>query len=462
MAREFKLPDLGEGIHEGEIVEVLVSVGDRIQEGDPLLEVETDKAVTAIPSPFTGTIGDIRVKAGDTVHVGDVLVTFEDAEGEEDKEGEAKEKEGGEEKAEKRKEPPKAPEPPKAEDREAEREVEAAEGKPDRKHESRAEAVRGRRDRPPVPASPATRRLAREMGVDLYEVEATGPSGLVTAEDVRRHAQEGPGKAEEAAGAEAREEEGAVAVPGPDLPDFSTWGPVEEEELKSVRRATARQMALAWSQIPHVSNQDLVDVTDLEALRKRKAPDVEAEGGRLTLTVFTLKAVVTALRLFPRFNASIDMKNGRIIAKRYHHIGIAMDTDRGLIVPVIRDADRKSITELAVELNELVSRTREGKIQLEELQGGTFTITNAGAVGGGFFSPIINFPQAAILGMGKARLQPAVRTDADGNPEILPRLQMPMVVSFDHRIADGADAIRFMRVIADCLEDPERLLLSMI
>lgn len=449
MAREFKLPDLGEGIHEGEIVEVLVSSGDRIKEGDPLLEVETDKAVTAIPSPFTGTIEDVKVKAGDTVQVGDVLVVFEDADA-----GDAP---AAEEKA------PPAGAPAQKSQKTAPGVISDGDALESLREDASGKALslvkpastsKGRRDKPPVPASPATRRLARELGVDLYAVEPTGPAGLVTAEDVRRHADEKPEPA-------AAEPEVAAAVPSPDLPDFSKWGPVEEEELKSVRRATARQMAVSWSQIPHVANQNLVDVTDLDALRRRKAPTVDAAGGKLTLTVFAIKAAVLALKRYPRFNASIDMKAGRIVAKRYYHIGVAMDTERGLIVPVIRDADRKSITDIAVELGDLVVRTREGRVQLEELQGGTFTITNAGAVGGGFFAPIINHPQVAILGMGKAKLQPAVRTDPEGNPEIVPRLLMPMVVSFDHRIADGADAIRFMQVMIDCLEDPEALLLAM-
>jgi pyruvate dehydrogenase E2 component (dihydrolipoamide acetyltransferase) len=375
MAREFRLPDLGEGIHEGEIVEVLVAAGSRIEEGEPLIEVETDKAVTALPSPFTGTVLSVGVKAGDTVRVGDVLVVFEDAAG-----GRG----------------PAAGRPRDAAPGGAPPSPDAADGHGRAPAGGKAggeKAAASLRDRPPVPASPATRRLARELGVDLYAVEATGDAGRVTAEDVRRHAARAPEDRPGPAAADAvATAEGAGPPPGA-MPDFSRWGPVEEEPLRSVRRATARQMALAWSQIPHVSNQDLADVTDLDALRRRKAPAVEAAGGRLTLTAFAVKAVVTALKRFPRFNASIDMAAGRIVYKRYHHIGIAMDTDRGLIVPVLRDADRKSIAEIAVELNELVARARTGKVAPEDLQGGTFTITNAGAVGGGFFAPIINHPR---------------------------------------------------------------------
>jgi pyruvate dehydrogenase E2 component (dihydrolipoamide acetyltransferase) len=458
MAREFKLPDLGEGIHEGEIVEVFVAPGDSVKEGDPLMEVETDKAVTAIPSPATGRVAEVRVKAGDVVHVGDVLVVFEAAEPE--KTGaDTAEAPGGE--APRGAKP--SAEPPAAAGREAtgapKRAAPAPAPKAPEGRGAEGDAPQGR----PVPASPATRRLARELDVDLCAVKGSGPEGLVTAEDVRRQAQPGGGADREKAPAEAREAE--AAAPGgppaaPEMPDFSRWGPVEHMPLRSVRRATARQMALAWSQIPHVSNQDEVDVTELEALRERLKDGVAAEGGRLTLTVFALKAAAAALKRFPRFNASIDMAAGVIVLKRYCHIGVAVDSERGLLVPVIRDVDRKSVRELAGELHDLVTKARAGKLEVAELQGGTFTITNAGAVGGGYFAPIINFPQAAILGMGRARLQPVVRATHPQGFDIQPRQIMPLVLCFDHRVADGAEAIRFMRMLSACLEDPEQLLLN--
>jgi len=443
MAFAFKLPDLGEGIHEGEIVEVFVTVGDKITEGDPLLEVETDKAVTAIPSPYSGTIHEVRIAAGDTVHVGDVLVVFEG----DDLESPAAEKAASDQKAATDRKPPVSHavtggEPP-ANDRQSAQSVSTAAG------------------RRPVPASPATRRLARELGVDLHAVQPTGPEGLVTAEDIRRYAENASSTA--AAGIEGGAGMSPASMPAamPDLPDFSQWGPVDTEPLRSVRKATARQMALAWSQIPHVSNQDEVDVTDLEALRRRHAPQLAQDGGRLTMTVFAAKAAALALKRFPRFNASLDMANARIIYKRYCNVGIAVASPRGLIVPVLRGADRKSIRELASDFAGLVQRAREGQTPLEELQGGTFTITNAGAVGGGHFAPIINFPQVAILGLGRAVLKPVVRTGAGGEAEIVPRLMMPLVLSFDHRIADGADAIRFMQAMTACFEDPEVMLLSL-
>jgi len=432
MTVEFKLPDLGEGIHEGEIVEVYVKTGDRVAEGDPLLEVETDKAVTAIPSPFTGKVTEVRVAACDTVHVGDVMMVFESG---------APDHEAA----------PTAPAP--------ETVAQHAEDASAADHPASSPTTSETDRRPPVPASPATRRLARELGVDLYAVHPTGPQGLVTADDVRRHAESR--SASPAATPETVASTGmAPPAVSPDLPDFSQWGPVAIEPLRSVRKATARQMALAWSQIPHVSNQGEVDVTALDALRQRHAAQVKEDGGRLTLTVFAAKAAVAALKRFPRFNASLDMAGEQIIYKQYFHVGVAVDSPRGLIVPVLRDVDRKSIRELAVDFQGLVARAREGKTRLEELQGGTFTITNAGAVGGGHFAPIINFPQVAILGMGRAALKPVVRPGAEGDPEIVPRLMMPLVLSFDHRIADGAEAIRLMQTLVATLEDPEEMILN--
>jgi pyruvate dehydrogenase E2 component (dihydrolipoamide acetyltransferase) len=433
MALEFKLPDLGEGIHEGEIVDVFVAPGDTVKEGDPLLEVETDKAVTAIPSPFSGEVSEVRVAAGDTVHVGDVLVVIQGAVSERQTMTDAT---------------PQGPPPPNR--------VETPKDDPAARAPLTAEVGH----RPPVPASPATRRLARELAVDLYTVDPTGPQGLVTADDVRRHAESGPAVPGAATDMALDVTGTAAPVVSPVLPDFSKWGPVAAEPLRSLRKATARQMALAWSQIPHVSNQGEADVTALEALRNRHAASMAADGARLTLTVFAAKAAVAALKRFPRFNASLDMAGEQIIYKRYYHVGVAVDSPRGLIVPLLRDVDRKSIRELAIDFQGLVTRAREGKTSLEELQGGTFTITNAGAVGGGHFAPIINFPQVAILGMGRAVLKPVVRPNGEGAPEIVPRLMLPLVLSFDHRIADGAEAIRLMQAMIATLEDPEAMVLN--
>jgi pyruvate dehydrogenase E2 component (dihydrolipoamide acetyltransferase) len=286
---------------------------------------------------------------------------------------------------------------------------------------------------------------------------------LVTAEDVRASAEKGAPSPEPAKTPEEKPVEMEPAMPDAlPLPDFSKWGPTEQVPIRSIRRATARHMALAWSQIPHVTSQDVVDVTKLEAFRRRHKADIEAKGGKLTITVFALKAAATALKTFPNFNATLDSNAGVIIMKHYYHLGVAVDTENGLIVPVIRDVDRKSIVELSIELNELIQRTRARKTTLEEMQGGTFTITNIGSLGGGHFAPIINYPEVAILGMGAARMQPVVREKGQNRHEIVPRLILPLVLSIDHRVLDGGDAARFMRLVINALEDPDELLMTMI
>ncbi len=430
MTREFKLPDLGEGVHEGEVLAVHVSVGQEVKEGDIILEVETDKAAVEIPSPFSGIVSEVRVKPGDTVKVGDVMMTFSN---------------GAEEAVAEAEKPEEAP----------------AEAASPEKETAIADTAKRKG---PIPASPSTRRLARELSVDLHRVKATGPGGRVTADDVRAFADSDKERDNAPVAAEAPP--GAAKAPvslvSTSLPDFTRWGPVERIPFRSIRRATARQMVIAWSQIPHVTSQDQVDITKLEAFRRKHKVEIEAEGGRLTMTVFALKAVATALKTYPQFNATLDAEAGEIIIKNYFHIGVAVNTDSGLIVPVVRDVDRKSIRELAVELNDIVQQTRSRKISLDDLQGGTFTITNAGAMGGGYFAPIINFPEVAILGMGQGRLQPAVVERGDGEHEIAPRLIMPIVLCIDHRVLDGADAIKFLKVVINALEDPDELLISMI
>jgi len=447
MARTFDLPDLGEGIHEGEIIEVLVSVGDQVEEGDDILVVETDKAAVDIPSPYTGEVMGIEVEPGDMVHVGDTIIRFS----------------GGEEEEEEAAEDVPPEEGPEEEAEEAAEEVEeeaAPEPPPEREG--------------PVPASPSTRRLARELGVDLHEVPPTGPAGRVTSEDVRAFAEQKEEEKEVAA--VPPEETAPERVPGeapaevpavipqdriPSLPDFTRWGEVERVPLRSVRRSTAKQMALSWSQIPHVNHQDKADITELEHFRQKHQERIEEKGGRLTPTVFAMKAVVAALKEHPRFNASLDPENEEIILKQFYHIGVAVDTDRGLLVPVIRNVDRKSITELSIELLELVERTRSGDASLDELQGGTFTITNIGILGGTGFFPIINFPEVAILGMARARWEPIVRRHEGGEFETEPRYMLPLMLTFDHRVVDGADAARFVNVVKDALESPENMLLMM-
>ncbi len=430
MARSFRLPDLGEGIHEGEVITVHVKVGDAVKEGDIILEVETDKATVEIPSPYTGTVAQILVKPGDLIKVADVMIIFD----------------GGEKASV---EPETIAGTPPVDSGKRVPEVPEASGK--------------QPDAGPIPASPATRRLARELGIDLRSITPSGPAGMVTAEDVRTHAIKGPAPDHPTRlPPEGASESRPLLTTVLPLPDFSRYGPVKRIALRSIRRATAKQMALSWSQIPHVSSQDAIDITQLEAFRNKHKAAIQGKGGRLTLTVFALKAAAAALKAYPNFNASLDIEAGEIVLKDYFNIGVAVDTQDGLIVPVVRDVDRKSLTDLAIELNETVQRTRDRKTSLEDIRGGTFTITNAGTMGGGFFTPIINYPEVAILGMGHAAWQPVVIENNHGLREIVPRLMMPVVLCIDHRVLDGSDAIRFLKMINTSLQDPEELLMMMV
>jgi pyruvate dehydrogenase E2 component (dihydrolipoamide acetyltransferase) len=416
MTTSFYLPDLGEGIHEAEILAVPVEVNQYIHEGDVILEVETDKAAVEIPSPVTGKIEEIHVQPGDLAKVGAILLSFTN---------------------------------------------ESAATRLNDSEEILERAATQKKQ--PVPASPSTRRLARELGVDLHLVTPSGSSGVVSAEDVRRGANLSEKKVPIAEPAESSQVlSQTISRQATSLPDFSQWGLVELKPFRSIRRATAIRMTASWEQIPHVNCQDMVDITKLEKFRQRYKTDILKAGGRLTLTVFAMKAIATALKKFQHFNASLDLFNQQIIIKKYFHIGVAVDTEQGLVVPVIRDVDRKSIKELAIELNIAIERARSRKTSREEMLGGTFTITNAGAIGGSHFTAIINHPEIAILGMGQARMQPIVITDEDGDNSIAPRLMMPIVLCFDHRVADGADAIRFLQTIISALEDPDELLITMI
>lgn len=432
MSEEFRLQDPGEGIQEAEIVDLHIQPGQQVSEDDILLDVETDKAVVEVPSPFSGTIDEVKVKQGDIANVGDVLFTFT-------RQGKAEEKAkvGGQQGTEK---PPHVDKEP--------------------AHEKGIKKVSPQRPSPasdtPVPAAPSTRRLARELGVSLKEVPPSGPHGRVTSDDVQGYAgqaQAVTSKPEKISVVKQEETKGTVAA------DMERWGEVEAVPLHGLRRKVAEHMAEAWREIPHVTHQLNVDITELEALRQRHREEIKQAGGHLTLTAFAIKAVVSALKRFPRFNASLDATHENLILKHYYHIGVAVDTEEGLLVPVLHDADRKDIVELSIELDELAKRARTGKLQLDEMRGGSFTLTNPGMLGGNAFTPLINFPEAAILGLAQASLQPIVKGTQE-DYTITPRLILPLCLAFDHRINNGADAARFMNAIAEELSDPEQLLLK--
>lgn len=488
MASEFLLPDPGEGIHEAEILEVHVSVDDTVEDGDVLFTVETDKAAVDIPASFDGRIAQIPVSAGDIVEVGEVLLTYEPEGAEDAVEGgpdgdESETGGGGEDEPEAAAAGEATGEPEEAETDEDEAaagettdEPEEAETDEDKASGGEAGVVAEAR---PVPASPATRSLAKKIGIDLHEIEGSGPDGRVEPEDVKAAAgeaeTEAEGPAEAAAQTAPDQEETAAADEGapeeepsgeeaPAGPDYERWGPVEWVDLRGVRRATAKHMTESWEQIPHVSHHDVADITELEAFRREHAEEVESESGKLTITAFLVKAVVAALSEHPRFNASLDIERNRIALKSYYHIGIAVDTPDGLVVPALRDADSKSLVDIAVELTDIAARMREGERSLEDLAGTTFTITNPGGIGGTSFTPIINHPEVAILGAARANWEPVVLglDDADADPadaELETRLRLPLVLGFDHRVNDGADAARFMNTVVGLLEDVSRFTL---
>jgi pyruvate dehydrogenase E2 component (dihydrolipoamide acetyltransferase) len=458
MPREFALPDLGEGLAEAEILSVLVREGDVIAEDAPLLEVETDKARVEIPSPVAGRVEKIHVAAGQTVRVGSVLVTFSEAAGPGAPPRQAA--------ASRAAPPPTAPAaaatgaaPPGAATGSRQP---AAAAPPSAVAERPAEPAAVRAGQP-VPATPATRRLARELGVDLHAVAASGPGGRVTDDDVRAAAAAPAPAAQAPAQAPAAREPAApgrplapLAVEPPPLPKFEQWGPVERAPLSHLRRTIAERMALSASIVPHVSHFDRADITDLDAIIRSNLDAARERGVTLTLTSFLLKAAALALAAHPQFNASLDAQAGELILKRYCHLGVAVATDRGLIVPVIRDVDKKPVLALARELAALAQRVREGRATLDDLRGGTFTITNIGALGGTGALPIINYPEVAILGVARGREEAVVR-----NGQIVPRLMLPLTLTFDHRVADGADGARLAADVVRRLEHPDQLLLEL-
>ena len=418
---------------EAEIVAVLVREGDVIREDAPLLEVETDKAQVEIPSPIGGRVEKIHVEPGQTVKVGAPLVTFSDGAAE----------------------PASAPPPSRS--AAGARTMKAPAAAPPAASASPVSSTAGAG---PVAATPATRRLARELGVDVKAVRGTGPGGRVLDDDVRAAAAAPPGSTapapppmKAAAPAGPAKPLASVGLEAPALPRFEQWGPVERAPLSHLRRTIAERMTLSATLIPHVTHFDRADITDLDAIITRNLEAARAKGVTLTLTAFLLKAAALALTRHPTFNASLDPAAGELVLKRYYHLGVAVATERGLIVPVLRDIDRKPVLEIGRELGALAQRVRDGKAALDDLRGGTFTITNIGALGGTAAIPIINYPEVAILGVARARQEAVVRQG-----QIVPRLMLPLTLTFDHRVADGADGARFATEIVQLLEAPERLL----
>lgn len=412
---DFKIPFLGDGIKKGDVVKVFVKAGDAVKKDQPLFELETDKAVAEVPAEFDGTITNVLIQSGDKVEVDQVVMSYE----------------GG------------ATSTP----------VAVAPVATDVKPAPivAADVVKAEAVAPPIPpaeargdilpAGPSVRRFARELGVDLSRVQGSGPRGRISIEDVKAFVKSGM--------------QGGVKVLHDDipvllaLPDLAKWGPVRREPMSGVRRATANKLSRDWSSGPQVTQFDEADVTKLEVLRKKFAPHVEKSGGALTVTSILIKISAAALNVFPKFRGSLDFQTEEVVYKDYTNIGVAVDTERGLLVPVIRDVNLKNLTQVSIELTELGRKARDRKLTLEEMQGSVFTISNLGGIGGTGFTPIVNQPDAAILGVSRTQMKPVWN-----GKEFEPRRILPLSLSYDHRLIDGADAARFLRWICEALEEP--------
>ncbi len=412
---DLKLPNLGEGADSGTVVSLFVKEGDQLAKDQPVLELENEKAVATIPSSVTGTITRIYIKPGEKISVGQRILAVGD---------------GG---AAAPAAPPR-PEPVEREEREQIVQTPSPEQAPVPPEEEPGldEARPGHA----VAAAPSIRKVARELGIDLTRVRGSARGGRIVLEDVRAYIQRLQRLA--ARPRTAAPAPGTPQKPAPEQIDFSKWGPVTKKPLSPLRQTIARRMGETWNAVPRVTQFDEADITELNALRKKYAPAYEEKGTRLTLTSFALKVVADTLKKHPLFNSSLDEVAQQLVLKEYYHVGVAVDTEAGLIVPVIRDVDKKSLLELSKEVEELAKKARERKVTAEELKGGTFTISNQGGIGGAHFTPIVNKPEVAILGLGRGALKAVVREG-----KIEPRLLMPMGLSYDHRVIDGGVAARF-------------------
>lgn len=419
---DIKLPRLGEGAESGTVVSIFVKPGDQIKEGQTILELENEKAVAPIPSSASGRVTKLYVKAGDKLSVGQSIIALE---------GDGAGTLAPPAKA--------APEVPRAQARP----VPVSQQQRPSAEVPSVDVIGEPVTNEAVAASPTVRKLAHDLGVDLTRVPGSGHGGRIMPEDLRAYLQQLQQRTLVSPTARAP----AEAKPAVEHVDFGKWGPYTRKPLSSLRKVIARRMQESWSTVPRVTQFDEADVTDLVALRKKYADNYEKKGGHLTLTPFLMKVVVDALKKNPIFNSSLDDATEEIVFKDYYHIGVAVDTEQGLIVPVIRDVDKKDLLQLSKELAELAEKARQRKIAADELKGGTFTISNQGGIGGSFFTPIVNKPEVAILGVGRGVLKPVIRGD-----KIEPRLMLPFGLSYDHRVIDGGMAARFIVDIVKALE----------
>ncbi|MEF2279302.1 dihydrolipoyllysine-residue acetyltransferase [Deinococcus sp. YIM 134068] len=467
------LPDVGDNIEQGTVVTVLVKPGDTITEGQPVIEIETDKAVVEVPANAAGTVQDVAVKVGDAVKVGGVILTLAGGV----PSGTAQPASGGDATSQ----PSTAPgmvgpaaeaestavaADPNTANRVAQAQVDAQKeqaGQPVSTPTAPPPTPPTFDGRPVLPASPTVRRLARELGVDLRSVQGTGVAGRISEEDVRRTASQPAAPAAQPVAPQPAAQPAPQPTPAPSqpaapapaaaataLPNFEKWGTVRREDMSGIRKATVRSMT-ASTAIPMVTHFDKADVTRMEETRKQFGARVEKAGGKLTMTHILMKVVANVLRKYPKFGASLDLAAQQVVYKDYVNLGVAVDTPQGLLVPVLKDADRKSITEIVLELNELAGKARERKLKPDEMQGATFTISNLGGIGGYAFTPIVNAPEVAILGVSRGGFEPVWNRETGA---FEPRNMLPLSLTYDHRLIDGADAARFVRAICETLEDP--------
>ena len=416
---DVRLPNLGEGADSGSVVSLSVKEGDVIKKGQTILELENEKAVAPIPSPADGTVAKIRVKPGDKLTVGQIILSL--AEGN----GAGKKVEQKESTPEESHHSPEVP-------------AHAETGEDGSKAEA---AFKTPPTGIPLPASPSIRKMARDLSIDLTKIRGSESGGRIVLKDVRSYIQRlqqlaFPSKAVE------------QAKPAAEQIDFSKWGPIRTQSMSTLRRTISRRMHESWTTIPHVTQFDEADITKLMELRKQLSAAYEAKGARLTLTCFALKVVVQVLKKYPIFNSSLNELAQEVVYKDYFHIGLAVDTEAGLIVPVIRDVDKKDLLTVAKELNALAEKARDRKVSLEEMKGGTFTISNQGGIGGAHFTPLVNKPEVAILGLGRGVLKPVVR-----NKQIEQRSMLPLCLSYDHRVIDGGQAARFVQELVEAFEN---------
>ena len=430
MAYELSLPNLGEGIDSADVVSVFVKAGDSVSVDQDLLEVETGKASMPIPSTVDGVIEEVLFSEGDSLSPAQVLFRI-------NTDGAASAAPATDATAKVEASAAKPEVDPAKDAAEAPAAAKPAPAPKPSAAPTPAAAASG--DIKAIPASPSVRRFAREIGINISEVSGTGPKGRISKDDVKAYS-----KQKNTSGAT-----GGGGIAAQPLPDLSKFGPVHSEKLSGIRKVTAQHMSYCWSQIPHVTHYDKADITELEALRKKIGPKLKIDhGGKLTITSILLKVTALALKKFPKFNSSLDSINNEIVYKDYVNIGVAVDTPKGLVVPVIKDVDSKSITELSADLGRYSSLAREGKLTPNDMQGGCFTISNLGGIGGNAFTPIVNWPEVAILGVSRGEQEPVY---IDGSFQ--PRLRVPLSLSYDHRVIDGADAARFTRWICVGLEE---------